>query len=378
MRITVYDKDRKFKGQVGAPRSCVVVPRVFPLIGTATLTVPLSSPQVANLMADGARVMFEEDGEHVLSGPVDNTALSTSDDSLVVVVVDDAWILTGILGWQVPGSPITNQSGAEYKNYTGPAETVIKNVVRDNGVNRLQIAGLQVAASQGRGATIEGGTNYRMHPIPDRIYPGLDIAGIGVQVRQVGTNLVFDTYVPRVYPTVLSVDGRTLKDATHTRKRPTASRAVVGGPGEGKARRYRQVVDTAREARWGFLGEAYQDARDVQQEEGVTTWTAVDATLDARGRENLAAAAQVDGLSVVLAESSIFTYGSKGIRVGDIAPVEVRGTIIRDTVKEATLEWVTPTYTRATPSIGEQNDPETRRARTLAALKESQRKEERA
>lgn len=378
MRITVYDKNRAFVGQVGAPTFCWVTPRVFPLIGTATFAVPLSNPQVANLRAPGARVIFQEGDEHLLSGPVDYVTIDSETETLEVIVVDDAWILSGILGWQVPTAAISAQGTAEYRSYTGPAETVIKNVVRENGVTRLKIPGLTVAATQGRGSTIDGGTTYRMHPIPDRVYPGLDIAGIGLQVRQVGTNLVFDTYVPRTFPTVLSKESRTLKKASHSRKRPTASRVVIGGPGEAKARRFRAVTDTARETTWGFLGETFRDARDVQQEEGVTTWTAVDAMLDARGREALEDARAVDGLSVTLAESSIFTYGANGVRVGDIVQVNVLGTIITDTVKEATLEWVTPTYTRATPVIGEQTDAETRRAKTLAALKESQRKEERA
>lgn len=378
MRILVCNKDRQFVGQVGAPLSLVVTPRVFPLIGTAVMTVPLSSTQVANLRAPGARVLFEDNGEHLLGGPVDYVEIDSDSESLTVTVLDDSELLFDILGWPVPTSPITAQGGAEYRSYTGRAETVVKNVVRENGVNRLQIPGLTVAADRARGEVIAGGTTYRMHPIPDRIYPGVEIAGIGLQVRQVGTNLVFDVYVPRVYPTVLSKESRTLKKASHSRKRPTASRVVVAGPGEGKARRFRYVTDTAREATWGFLGETFRDARDVQQEEGVTTWTAVDATLDARGREALQDARAVDGLSVTLAESSIFTYGSEGILVGDIVPVDILGTRITDTVKEARLEWVTPNYTRATPIIGEQTDAETRRAKTLAALKESQRKEERA
>lgn len=378
MRITVYNKDRVFVGQVGAPISVRVTPRVYPLIGTATLEVPLSSRQIANLEADGARVIFEENGEHLLSGPVDSITEDSETETMTVVVVDDAWILGGILGWQVPTAAITAQGAAEYKNYSGPAETVVKAVVTENGVNRLKIPGLVVATNKGRGTAIEGGTSYRMHPIPDRIYPGVELAGIGLQVRQVGTSLVFDVYVPRVYPVTLSKEARTLKSASYTRKRPGASRVVVGGPGEGKARRYRSVTDTAREASWGFLGETYRDARDVQQDEGVTTWTAVDAMLDARGRESLQDTRAVEGLSVVLSESSIFVYGSAGILVGDLVPVRIRDRVVTDIVREATLEQVTPKYTRATPVIGEQNDAETRRAKTLAALKEAQRKEERA
>lgn len=379
MRVTIYNKDLAFLGQVGAPHQLLVTPRVYPLIGTAVFTIPLSSPQVANVTLKGARVVIEaDDGEFLMSGPVNNTDLDTDTEELAVTVVDDSVILGSILGWPVPSQPITNQGGAEYRNYSGPAETVVKNVVRENGVTRLAIPNFTVAADKGRGSTIPGGTTYRMHPIPDRVYPGLDLAGIGLQVRQLNGKIVMDTYVPRVYPTVLSKEGRTLKRASHTRTRPLASRVVIGGPGEGKARRFRFRTDAAREAEWGFLGETYRDARDVQQEEGVTSWTAVDATLDARGDEALSEARAVDGLSVTLAESSIFIYGEKGIRVGDIAQVRVLGNIITDTVKEATLEQVTPKYTRATPVIGEQSDPATKQAKTLSALREAQRKEERA
>lgn len=377
MRITIYDKDRQFVGQEGAPLVARVTPRVFPLIGTAVLVVPLDSPQAANLMAPGARVVFEENGDTVLSGPVDEISTDTASDELEVVVVDDTELLWRVLGFQYTGG-IGFQYTAHYKNYTGKAETVIKNVVRDNLVTRLRLPGFVVAPDLGRGAELAGGATYRMHPIPDRVYPGLDMAGIGVRVRQVGTQLVMDTYVPRVYPTVLSVQGRTLKAAKYNRRRPTASRAIVGGPGEAKARRYAEIRETGREAEWGFLGETFRDARDVQQTEGETTWTRVDADLRSRGEETLTESGAVHGLSVTLAESSIFTYGPGGIQVGDIVRVDIRGTIIQDTVKEATLEWVTPTYTRAVPTIGEQTDPDTRRAKTLAALKQSQRQEERA
>lgn len=365
-------------GQVGAPLSLTVTPRVFPLIGTAVMQISLDDKQFGNLRADGARVLFEDGGEHLLSGPVDECTIDTESNALTVTVIDDAWILRGILGWQVPGSAITNQTAAEYKTYTGKAETVVKQLVRENGVTRLQIPGLVVAADQGRGQAIPGGASFRMHPLPDRLFPGVEMAGIGLQVRQVGTNLVFDVYTPRTYPQTLSVEGRTIKKAVHTRRRPQASRVVIGGSGEAKARRYRALTDPAREAQFGFCGETFRDARDVKPDDLPGGVTEANTVMDARGHETLTENAATDGLSITLAESSVFTYGAQGVRVGDLVPVNIRGQIITDTVKEAVLEWVTPKYTRATPIVGEQVNPEVRQAKTLAALKESQRKEERA
>ena len=380
VRIKVYDKDRIFQRQIGNPTSLVVTPRVHPLIGTAVMSVPLSHPAVPALRADGARVVFTDpdDPGVTMSGPVDSVEIDSDTESLTVTVLDDSWILAGILGWQVPGASVSSQGSAEYKTYTGRAETIVKNVVRENGVNRLGIPGLVVAPDQGRGNVVDGGASYRMHPIPDRIYPGIEMAGIGLRVRQVGTNLVFDVYEPRTYPQVLSVGGRTVKSVKHRRSRPRASRVVIGGPGEAKERRYRQLVDTARENRYGFCGETFRDARDAKDDSEPENVAATNATMDARGRETLTEAAEVNGLSITLAESSIFTYGSGGVLVGDKVPVDVYGTQITDTVNEARLELIAPGYVRAEPMIGEQIDPAVRQAKTLAALKESQRKEERA
>lgn len=381
IQIKVYDKDRKFQGQIGNPSSLKITPRVFPLIGTAVMTLPLSHKMASRLHNEpGMRVVFTNttDGDQPLSGPVDTTVLDSDAESLTVTVIDDAWILGGILGWQVPGAAITSQGSADYKTYTGKAETIVKQVVRENGVGRLKIPGLVVAPDLGRGAVVEGGASFRMHPLPDRLYPGLEMAGVGLRVKQVGTDLVFDVYVPRIYPQTLSVEGRTIKSATHSRSRPTASRVVIGGPGEAKERRFRQLVDGTREAAYGFCGETFRDARDAKDDSEPENVAATTATMDARGRETLTEKAAVNGLSIKLAESSIFTYGPGGVLIGDKVPVNIFGTTITDTVTEAVIEWVAPGYVRAEPIIGEQVDPAVRQAKTLAALKESQRKEERA
>lgn len=381
IQIKVYDKDRKFQGQIGNPSSLRITPRVFPLIGTAVMTLPLSHKMAARLHNEsGMRVVFTNaaDGDQPLSGPVDTTVLDSDSESLTVTIIDDAWILGGILGWQVPGSSITAQGSADYKTYTGKAETIVKQAVRENGVGRLKIPGLTVAPDLGRGALVEGGASFRMHPLPDRLYPGLEMAGIGLRIKQVGTDLVFDVYVPRVYPQTLSVEGRTIKSATHSRSRPTASRVVIGGPGEAKERRFLQLVDGARESAYGFCGETFRDARDAKDDSEPENVSVTTSTMNARGRETLTEKAAVNGLSIKLAESSIFTYGPGGVLVGDKVPVNVFGTEIIDTVTEAVIEWVAPGYVRAEPIIGEQVDPAVRQAKTLAALKESQRKEERA
>lgn len=427
MKITVYDKDRVFAAQVGAPLKLTVTPRVYPLIGTALMVLPLRNAgseadqqahagMIAALRDEGARVVFTKRGHTKpdLSGVVDEATIDTEADTLEVLVLDDTYILGGILGWQAPSRSILEQHVGEYGTYSGPAETVVKNAVRENGVNRLGIPGLIVAPDLGRGTEIPGGTSYRMHPLPDRIYPGLDLAGIGVTVKQIGADLVFDTYVPREYPVTLSVEGRTVKKAVWTRGRPTASRAVIGGRGEGRERDFRTVTDAAREAAYGFLGEVFVDARDVgdtwaQLKQDITKAIEDEAKADPGAEKDAATAARQaleaqepaahatyiaemidrgnlalldarakDNLSITLAESSAFSYGEDGVLVGDKVRVRVHRTVITDVVTEAVLEWVSPNYVSAEPIIGEQVDSTTRTQQQLQALKESQRREERS
>ena len=377
-KIIIYDKDRQFTGQIGNPSKLTVTPREFPLIGTATMIVRDTHAKAGLLMADGARMVITFKDEYLMSGPVDEVELDSESGTLAVTVIDDAHILHRIAGWQAPAAAITAQGSAEYKTYTGDAETVIKAAVTENGVTRLGIPGLVVAPNLHRGATVPGGVATRMHPLPDRFFPALALAGIGCTVQQVGSDLVFDVYVPREYPRILSVEGRTLKKVVWSRQRPKASRVVIGGPGEAKLRRFRQLTDTAREAEWGFVGEVFRDARDALDDGDPEVVANTSATMDARGQETLDESGVINGLSVTLAESTVFTYGEKGVRVGDRANVRHAGTIITDTLKEAVIEWISPDYASVEPLIGSNQDPAAKTAATQAALKESQRKEERA
>jgi hypothetical protein len=285
------------------------------------------------------------------------------------VTVEDDWrVLREILGWPVPVAEITDQSGAEYRTYTGNAESILKAAVEENGVYRLAVPGLTVAPNLNRGAVIPGGVPLRMHPLADRLYPALTEAGIGVSVKQVGSNLVLDVYEPQTHPRALSVRGRTLKQATLTRKRPTASRVIVGGQGEGTARNFRQVVDTAREAQYGMRAETFRDARDNDAGD----------VMDARAAETLVEAGPQNGIALTLAGSGIFQYGPGGFHVGDRIPVEVApGVVITEVIQECTLKWVSPQYASSDPKVGElTNQPERVTAQRMAALNKRLRNQE--
>jgi hypothetical protein len=369
-RISVYDKDRLFRCQIGNPSALSATVR-HNLVGTMSMTVPLSHQRLPELMADGARVLVKFKGEHLISGPITAEEGETNgvDGHVTFTVEDDFRILRDILGWPVPGAPLTGQS-VEYRTYTGNAETIIKTAVQENGVSRLGIPGLTVATNANRGAVVPGGVPLRMHPLMDKMFPALEQAGIGVTVKQVGPDLVLDVYEPQLFPRKLSVKGRTLKTAKWTRARPTSSRVVVAGQGEGVDRKFRPVIDAARESQYGMRAETFRDARDDN----------TDSVLDARGQETLDENGPKNGLSLDLAGTGIFQYGGTGgFRQGSRVPVDIgTGLIMTETIREVTLNWVSKDYASVQPSIGEiTNQPARIFAQRLAALGKGQRNQER-
>jgi hypothetical protein len=369
-RISVYDKDRVFQGQIGNPSALTVTVR-HNLISTLSMTVPLGHKELPKLMADGARLRVSFKGEFLMSGPIVADELTTDgkSGSYTVSVEDDKRILWDIAGWPVPVALISDQSGQEYRTYTGTAENVVKSAVEENGVFRLGIPGLTIAPNLNRGAVIPGGVALRMHPLADRLFPALEEAGIGVTVEQQGTALVMDVYEPVTHPRTLSTAGRTLKQVSMTRTRPKASRVIIGGQGEGTARTFRYLTDTAREATYGMRAEVFKDARDDGGAE----------VMDARGQEALAENGPKNGVSLTLAGSGIFKYGPGGFHVGDRIPVKVTDDItITEVIRECTLKWVSRDYASVEPAIGEMTDrPERVTAQRLAAVARAQRDQER-
>jgi hypothetical protein len=263
-RVAVYNKNRVFQCQIGSPSSLEVTVR-HNMVGNLVMTVPVGHDRVPELMADGARLKVSFKGEHLISGPIVKDELTTNGvtGEYRVEVEDDFRILREILGWPVPGAAISAQNTAEYRTYTGNAEGIVKVAVTENGVTRLGVPGLTVAPNLARGTSVPGGLAFRFHPLADLFFPAVEDAGLGVTVRQVDDDLVLDVYEPQTFPRTLSVKGRTLQQVTMTRTRPTASRSITGGSGEGKARYFRQLVSTTRETNYGMRAETFVDDRQA-------------------------------------------------------------------------------------------------------------------
>lgn len=370
--VIAYAANLERIGWVGDPTTLTLTPR-HNQQPTGSVTLPAAHRMVGALSAPGTRVVAYYRDEYLLGGPVRLASASGTgpQQTFTFQIIDDFRILSSLLGWPVPGSAITAQSGAEYDVRTGPAETVLKGFVSAN-LARVAAAlphTITVAASAGRGTTIT--VQSRMHPLADRLFPVVDQAGIGVTVRQTLTGLEVDCYTPSTFPLLLSQDGGTLTSLEWTLTPPSVSRVVVGFDGDAAARVFRQYVNTAAEAAYGVVCESFVDARDLQAAD-----PNFEALAAARGAEALAAGAATAGLSLKLAETAVFRYGGAGVHVGDLLTVELAPgtTPVTDVLRSATLTWSPETGANITPVVGDHtDDPTDTLVRAVSTLAKGQR-----
>lgn len=355
--ITVYDKNFAFVGKVNDFTSLTVTPR-HNQIGTADITLPSDHRRGEAMEADGARLVINHRGEHLMSGYI--TSIDGEGPTLAgqttYHLVDDIWLLWRMLGWPVPGAsdPFGTQ-GVKKDKRTGTAEAVLKGFVSANKAHLVD--NVTVATSLGRGATIT--VESRMSVLADQLMTAIDGAGIGVSVRQSGAGLLVDCYVPSVFPHTLSERSGTIIGWSWSKAAPTSTVSIVGGPNENTSREFRRVRDSARETALGYSVESFVDARSAESS----------SEMDAAGTQALADAGPKYGFKVALSESKNFSYGSGGVRVGDTVTVSIGARTRSDVLREATMSCDRDGGVQITPAIGERSeDPDRQLGAFLANI----------
>lgn len=342
--ITLYDKDFTRQGWLGDPES-LNVSVTHNGGGDAVFTAGARNAKLPVLMERGARVRIAYRGEHLISGPVRAKAGKgpSTDGSITFTVTDDFRLFKRILGWPVPGNALTAQTSL-YDVLTGPAETVLKAAVDRNAVDRLGEP-VTVAPDLGRGAGIT--CSFRFHPLHDLLFPAVDGAGIGATVKQDGAGLLVDCYEPAVHPRVLTEASGNVLEWSWTSAEAEATNVVVGGAGDGTARLFAGYTDEALAAALNERIEVFKDSTDAS--------TA--PVMDQRAAEAFKEHAAKAGLTVKLAETSVFRYGGDGVHVGDRVTITVGdGLTITDTLRTVTLSWTRDNGLGVVPAIGQITD----------------------
>lgn len=350
-RTDIFDRDRKWQGPLGDVKKLEGTIRAN-AISDMQITVAKNHMRAGLLAEPGARIRTKFRGEHLISGPIRQRAGGMNAD-LVFDVQSDWRVLHNFLGYVNPAERVMSGSllrqGEESAYYTigrKPAETVLKDVVRKNVVERRGY-GLTVAADKGRGKVMEA--TFRMHPLYDRLFPAVQDAGLVVTVEQDDAGaLVLDCYEPQPYPNVLTEDSRVIQKWSFNGAAPEATSGVLGAQGQGELREFLAFRDSAREARWGDVMEVFKDARDTS--DGATHKQRTDSAL-------LETAAK-SSLTVELAESGNFKIlGPKGLRPGQMVTAHVgNGIEVTDLVTEINFSLERDGGLQLNATIGPKDD----------------------
>lgn len=398
--IAVYAKDFEYLQPLSNPLDSTELVPKFNAKGTATLVVDPAASINEYLQLDGARIVARYRGEHLLSGMIRSDAGSlTPNGELSYVVDDDYRILDGTLAWVAPGRPLEPAALADLGQawQTGPAGTVgtttgqsghfvwpagvdsaeamIKHLAQANLVTRLGRP-VTILPNLDRGGDARAGglmatLTARFGKLSEELAPILEWSGLGLRVWQEerGDGLLLDVFEPETWPSELDYHSGALVAGEFERHRPTATRVVAGGPGEGPDRAFHSVIDAALEEQYGDVIEEFVDATGAslewpeslsdpfrvakyfrrRSEVGAPLKATFLAYLEAAAKSKLAELRATASISATLAETPAFSmYGDGGLRPGDLVPIATPFDPIVERISSATLTLsngltVTPT-----------------------------------
>ena len=306
LKFVIYDKNDSFRRQISGLKAYAdLVPNG---VSTASFTLDDDHPAVADATADGARCAVHFRGKERFRGRIKETPGAGPTGDIDINVEGDHRKFWEWLGRQVPSAPLNSQT-SEYRVYTGKSEKVFKDACAEN-FTRLGIP-WTVAPDHGLGTTTRA--ELRMHPLADKLFPALDKDGLVITLSYPTPGAVLvDVREPAVVPGTLTLETGVPDSYTFNRIAPTATRATVGGRGEGVEREFVEVIDTARETTWNDIIETFVDARN----------TAEDADISVEGREALEEAAARVGVDTKLVETKRFMFGTT-YDVGDLVHVRI-------------------------------------------------------
>jgi hypothetical protein len=341
------DSSNAFVRQVAPQKSAVTLR--WNAVSSAYLTLPDNHAIIPTLVAEaGVRCavwMITIDGgtltkRRLLEGRVGNVAGNDAPFGTVTVPVLADWAdFATLLGWPVPGSAIGSQGTAEYARYTGPSETNVKAAIAANAT-RLGRP-WTVAASLGRGTV--GPLELRMHDLAEKITAPLiaDRLQLTIERDEDTSTWLVDVTEGEEFPRPITPQSGVLSTWSWVKQPPTATRAVVGGRGDGTDREFVLVVDTALEAELGVALEIYVDARNA--DEG--------ADLEPYGWAALAEHRGKAGLTATLRETTWFRFAD-GYELGDKVLVQIGALEVEDVISQVDITHDTRGGFVVVPKIG--------------------------
>lgn len=347
--LLVTDQDLTPVGDVIDGWTSLDVTRRFNEPASGTVELP-ASPEVAEILAEGHRLVVMRDGQVWCAGPMEvpqewevgwGESGQAPPGTITVHFSDDLARIAGYITWPDPAVAWSSQPAGAWRTITGQTgEQIIRTLVDENcgpGARPdRRIPSLVLGAPAGVGAVTSVNTRFEgLLEACRRV--AIDGGGLGFRTRQVGDQIVFEVYAPAD----LSGTARFsfgLGNLRHLRAKisaPTVTHALVAGTESEFDRAFTQVVDVDQAARW-YRVERFIDGSAETDDDGELTQA---------GREALAEGAAPVELATVTVDTPDLRAGRDfdlGDRVSIVLP---SGAEVADLVRSIHLQ--------ATPTSGE-------------------------
>ena len=275
--LTVEVRDSSF-ARVGQIMPADLVGAKFVLrfnaVGAWEITLRGDSPMAALLRAAGAGIIVTGPSGVFFSGPTTSATLKqTTEDPIgqwIISGVDDTVILSERLAYPAPSTSDVTAQTSEYDIRTGVCSTVLYAYVLNNigasGPATRKITNLTNAADLAIGASVS--YSARFDTLQSICYKLAWATGLGFDILQSGTNLVFTVFQPtdRSASIRLDINNNRLESSDYGYTAPEVTRAIVAGDGTGSNRVFVEVTtasSTAAESVWSRRIERFVDNRST-------------------------------------------------------------------------------------------------------------------
>jgi len=323
--VWAVDAGRVRRGQL-VPLECSAVLRDCDV---GTWSVAVRDDALARRIAAGWRLIMVDDGELIVSGPVTGFGSDVGEGQVLLSGVDDLCHVGDRLVFPDPSKAADAQSTDAYYRRSGPAETVVRDMIDANaGVGAIvarRAAGVVVDASQGRGADVS--TNLRFKNLLVEARSLARLGGISFHARQDGDTIRvgFTEHRDLSRRVRFTWQNGGLLGGSYELQAPSVTDVVVAGQGEGTAR---TIIERSQASVWGRRIELFQDRRDTDDV----------ADLVQAGDEALADGAEGASASVEVQEVPGCRFGTD-FRLGDTVTAEFGDTTVVEPVRSAEIEW---------------------------------------
>lgn len=327
LTVWAIDPGRVRRGML-VPLSCTAV-LLDADVGTFQVTIPADDP-LSQRVVEGWRVLIQDDGDTILSGPIESITGELGDDTRGLTGVSDLVHVQDRRTYPTPNQEATSQTAEAKYKATGPAETVIRDLIHANVgtgaiVSRRQ-DGFTVTASESRGATVSAET--RFEPVLEHARKLARLGGVTFDAVQEQDNRIvcrFRVPVDRSRAVRFSQPNGGLSTGSYGLAAPTATVAIVGGMGEGT---YRNIRQYTRATSWGRRVETFVDQSSSDD----------DTELKQAGTEALDEGAEGATASISVNESPGRRFGTDFF-LGDTVTVELGAATISEPVRQVALTW---------------------------------------